>query len=155
MEFRVWDGTTDPRRIRAAIAVSMGMVNYCAGRRVNPARLPVMSWDHDRDTSAVSAERSYGNRFRYMMESWPLSHRDRCDVGYLVAQTPELVPVFSRLYPQYLPGGHEFETQAEIDADRVQASPDAPAAPDPFTVSRTTANLGPTIQWSQLGQVTF
>lgn len=80
VEFRVFNATANPRKIRAYVVLAVSMVEHARTHRITPPAYPPNPW---RGTSLLS-ENATVRPLRYLLNNLPLTARDREDLIYLV-----------------------------------------------------------------------
>lgn len=124
VEFRVWDSSTDARRIRTWVALSIAMVEYARGRNLSATRLPALAYDGSRYVNNRRTNK-VANRLRFLLERLPLTERDRSDVAYLIADNaPSLQPILTLVAP-------------DLSGEAIVPPDDSDAVPDPPEVDET------------------
>ena len=93
LEFRVFNTTANPIKLRAYIALCVGMVQYAKDNTITPARYPVFEWNGSSDV--VDVDRSV-ERLRFILDKLPLEAADRQAIMYCVERS-SLAPCIEKL----------------------------------------------------------
>jgi hypothetical protein len=80
-EWRVWNGTNDPRKLRAWLALAQACVAYAQDREIRYADFRPLSYGQPHDRTAAE------ERFRWMLSVLPMTEAEKADIVWCLANT--------------------------------------------------------------------
>jgi hypothetical protein len=100
LEFRVFNATMNPRKIRAYLAFSVAFVNVAKNHEHTPEIFPEMRWRgthiKELDINGTTWEERSKERMSYILEKFPLTNSEKSDVAYCFRNS-SLEPVLELL----------------------------------------------------------
>lgn len=84
IEFRVFNTTANPVKLRAYIALCVGIVQYARDNDVTPDKFPVFEWSHNSGTLEMGKSLE---RLDFIMTQLPMEDADRKAIMYCVERS--------------------------------------------------------------------
>lgn len=95
LEFRVFNATTNQRKIRAYLAFCVAFVNIAKSAEFEPANFPEMRWRGTFNKMGIDAkswEDCCAERIKFILEEFPLTNAEKTDIKYCLRNS-SLEPV--------------------------------------------------------------